>query len=84
MEENEYINCQNFKKFKKALFTLYRDFECVLISANVNIDVCLNTKKYNIILFPVLATKCFVTTCIDEQHSKLYHNILVKMLCKNL
>ena len=77
-EQNEYINCQNFKRFKIALFTIYRDFECVLIFSSVDIYVCPNDKKYSIILFHVLAT------CIDEQHSKLHCITFVKVLYKNL
>ena len=48
-EEGAFINLQNFKRFTKAPFIIYGNFECVLILSIDNIDFVPNIKKYHVV-----------------------------------
>ena len=64
-EEGQYENFQIFKRFTKAPFIMYGNFEYVLIPSTDHIDFGPNTKKYQDIF-----TSGFKLIHLEDQYSK--------------
>ena len=68
LEENEYVNFQNFERLIIEPFITYGNFECVLTPSIDNFNFGRNTK----IKYCIVCSYEYKLICIDDRYSKPY------------